>query len=99
MRCCAKKRGTTGRSPRAIRETQKYRLIPSPCSTSPVTSHNAALAGALVSFVTKGGIEVTIEGKAVVKFLIVTKPVPFSRTVPVTMVQIAGIVAGQEKQD
>ncbi|MFZ1127057.1 LEA type 2 family protein [Methanoregula sp.] len=65
----------------------------------PVTSHNAALAGALVSFVTKGGIEVTIEGKAVVKFLIVTKPVPFSRTVPVTMVQIAGIVAGQEKQD
>jgi LEA14-like dessication related protein len=63
----------------------------------PVTSHNAALAGALVSFVTKGGIEVTIEGKAVVKFLMITKTFPFARTVPVSTALIAGMVTGQKK--
>jgi LEA14-like dessication related protein len=63
----------------------------------PVTSHNAALAGALVSFVTKGSIEVTIEGNAVVKFLMITKTFPFARTVPVTVAQVAGIVTGQKK--
>jgi len=63
----------------------------------PVTSHNAALAGALVSFVTRGSIEVTIEGNAVVKFLMVTKTFPFARTAPVTIAQVAGIVTGQKK--
>ena len=63
----------------------------------PVTSHNAALAGALVSFVTKGGIDVTIEGCAVVKFPMITKTFPFARTVPVTMAQVSGIVTGQKK--
>ena len=63
----------------------------------PVTSHNAALAGALVSLVTKGGIEVTVEGKAVVKFLMITKTFPFARTVPVSTALIAGMVTGQKK--
>ena len=63
----------------------------------PVISHNAALTGALVSFVTGGSIEVTIEGNAVVKFLMVTKTFPFARTVPITVAQVAGIVTGQKK--
>jgi LEA14-like dessication related protein len=65
----------------------------------PVTSHNTALAGALAAFVMKGGIEVAIAGTAVVRFLMITKSVPFSRTVPVTMAQVAGIVTGAKKQD
>ena len=65
----------------------------------PVISHNAALTGALVSFVTGGSIEVTIEGNAVVKFLMVTKTFPFARTVPITVAQVAGIVTGQKKTD
>jgi LEA14-like dessication related protein len=65
----------------------------------PVTSHNAALAGALVSLVTKGGIEVTLEGKAVVKFMVITKTFPFTRTVPITIKQVGGILSGQKKED
>jgi LEA14-like dessication related protein len=64
----------------------------------PVTSHNTALVGALAALITKGGIEVTIAGTAVVKFLMITKSVPFSRTLPVTMAQVAGIVTGAKKQ-
>ncbi len=64
----------------------------------PVISHNAALAGALISFVTRGSIEVTIEGNAVVKFLMITKTFPIARTVPVTITQVAGIVTGQKKE-
>ena len=63
----------------------------------PVTSHNTALAGALVSFVTRGSIEVTIWGNAVVKFPMITKTFSFARTVPVTIAQVAGIVTGQKK--
>jgi LEA14-like dessication related protein len=63
----------------------------------PVTSHNKALAGAFATMVLKGGIEVTIEGVAVIKFLIIKKSVPFSRTMPVTMAEIAGIVTGKKK--
>jgi hypothetical protein len=44
-----------------------------------------------------GGIEVTIEGVAVIKFLMIKKSVPFSRTLPVTMAEIAGIVTGKKK--
>ena len=64
----------------------------------PVTSHNTALVGALAMFVTKGSIEVTIAGTAVIKFLMITKSVPFSRTMPVTIGQVAGIVTGAKKQ-
>jgi LEA14-like dessication related protein len=65
----------------------------------PVTSHNTDLAVALATFVMKGGIELTIAGTAVVKFLLITKSVPFSRTMPVTMAQVAGIATGAKKQD
>jgi len=81
--------GNTGSAKIAARSVTRLNV--------PVTSHNATLAGALVSFVTKGGIEVTIEGNAVVKFLMVTKTFPFARTVPVTIAQVAGIVTGQKK--
>ncbi len=63
----------------------------------PVTSHNKALAVAFATMVFTGGIEVTIEGVAVIKFLMIKKSVPFSRTLPVTMAEIAGIVTGKKK--
>jgi LEA14-like dessication related protein len=63
----------------------------------PVRSQNAALVGALAAFVTRGGVEVTIEGKAVIDCLLFGWSVPFSKTVPVTMNQVAGAIAGQKK--
>lgn len=61
----------------------------------PVTSHNKALAGAFATFILKGGMEVTIEGVAVIKFLVIKKSVPFSRTISVTTADITGIVTGK----
>ena len=65
----------------------------------PVTSHNTALLGALAAFVAGGKLELTIEGTAKLKFLMIPKQVPFTRTVPVTVGEIAGIVTGQKKPD
>ncbi|ABS54574.1 Water Stress and Hypersensitive response [Methanoregula boonei 6A8] len=65
----------------------------------PVSSDNAALIGALAAFVTHGGIELTIKGTAVLKFLMITKPVPFSRTMSVSIGEIADIVTGQNKKE
>ena len=64
-----------------------------------VTSHNAALLGALAAFVAGGKLELTIDGTAKLKFLMIPKQVPFTRTVPVTVGEIASIVTGQKKQD
>jgi len=63
-----------------------------------VTSKNAALLGALAGLVLGGTIEVTITGKAKIKFLMIPKEVPFSRTVPVTRGEIVDMVTGQEKK-
>ena len=62
-----------------------------------VTSKNAALLGALAGLVLGGKTEVTITGTAKIKFLMIPKEVPFSRTVPVTAGDIAGMVTGQKK--
>jgi len=62
-----------------------------------VTSKNAALLGALAGLVLGGTIGVTITGKAKIKFLMIPKEVPFSRTVPVTRGEIVDMVTGQEK--
>jgi LEA14-like dessication related protein len=64
-----------------------------------VRSHNAALPGALSAFVAGGKIEVTIEGTAKIKFLMIPKEIPFSRTVQVTAGEIVGMMTGQKKQD
>ncbi|MGD0079248.1 MAG: LEA type 2 family protein [Methanoregula sp.] len=63
----------------------------------PVTSHNSALIGALVAFVATGGIEVTIQGTAVINLLVTGWSVPFRKTVPVTVAQVARTIAGQKK--
>lgn len=62
-----------------------------------VTSENAALLGALAGLILGGKIEVTITGTAKIKFLMIPKEIPFSRTVPVTRGEIADMVTGQEK--
>ncbi len=63
----------------------------------PVTSHNSALIGALAAFITAGGIEVTIQGTAVINLLVTGWSVPFRKTIPVTVTQVAGTIAGQKK--
>jgi LEA14-like dessication related protein len=63
----------------------------------PVTSQNAALAGALAAFLTKGGVQVTIQGTAVIDAVLFSWSIPFSKTVPVTMEQIAGSLGGPAK--
>jgi LEA14-like dessication related protein len=62
-----------------------------------VASKNAALLGAMAEIVLGGKIEVTIDGMAKIKFLMITKEVPFSRTVPVTRGEIVDMVTGQDK--
>ena len=46
-------------------------------------------------FVTRCGIRVTIRGTAIIDCLLFGWSIPFSKTVPVTMAQIAGAVAGK----
>ena len=65
--------------------------------TIPVTSQNAALAGALATFLTRGGVQVTIRGTAVIDAVLFNWSIPFSKTVPVTMGQITGSLAGEKK--
>jgi LEA14-like dessication related protein len=61
----------------------------------PVRSQNAALIGALAAFVTRGGVQVTIKGTAIIDCLLFGWSVPFSKTVPVTMGQVADSLSGQ----
>ena len=63
----------------------------------PVTSENAILIGALAAFMTHGSVQVTIKGTAIIDCLLFGWTVPFSKTLPVTMEQIAGAVAGQKE--
>jgi LEA14-like dessication related protein len=62
--------------------------------TVPITSHNTAIIRALAAFVTKGGVEVTIKGAAVVNAVVTGWSVPFEKTVKVTAGDLAGVVAG-----
>jgi|WetSurMetagenome_2_1015567.scaffolds.fasta_scaffold03913_7 LEA14-like dessication related protein len=65
----------------------------------PVTSQNAALIGALATFVTKGGIQVTIRGTATVDAFLLGWSVPFEKTLPVTMKQVTDSLAGERLPD
>ena len=60
----------------------------------PVTSQNIALIRALTTFFTKGGMQVTIRGSAVIDAVLRGWSVPFEKTVPVTMEKIAESLAG-----
>ncbi|MFA4850754.1 MAG: LEA type 2 family protein [Methanoregula sp.] len=62
----------------------------------PTTSQNAALIGALATFVTKGGIQVTIQGKAIIDCLLFGWSIPFSKTLPVTMAHVADAITGKD---
>jgi LEA14-like dessication related protein len=62
----------------------------------PVTSQNAALIKVLATFVTKGGVQVTIRGMAIVDAVLFGWSVPFEKTIPVTMEQVAGSLAGEK---
>jgi LEA14-like dessication related protein len=63
----------------------------------PVTSQNAALICALATFVTKGGVHVTIRGTATIDAVLFCWSVPFEKTLPVTMELVAGSLAGERK--
>ncbi|MDO9549646.1 MAG: LEA type 2 family protein [Methanoregula sp.] len=62
----------------------------------PVTSRNAAILAALATFVTRGSVQVTIQGTATIDALLFGWSIPFSKTLPVTMAQVAGAVAGKD---
>jgi len=63
----------------------------------PVTSDNSALIGALAAFIATGGIEVTVQGTAVINLRVTGWSVPFRKTVPVTVARVADSLAGQKK--
>lgn len=65
----------------------------------PVSSQNAALIGALATFITKGGVQVTIRGMATIDAVLFCWSVPFEKTLPVTMEQVAGSLAGKNAAD
>ena len=62
----------------------------------PITSWNAALIRALATFVTRGSMQVTIQGTAIIDCLLFGWSIPFSKTLPVTMAQVAGAIAGKD---
>jgi LEA14-like dessication related protein len=82
-------RGNTGRVKIPARDSTVLRI--------PVTSQNAALAGALATFVTKGGVQVTIQGTAIIDAVLFSWSIPCSKTLPVTMAQVAGSLAGESE--
>jgi LEA14-like dessication related protein len=84
-------RGNTGRVKIAARDSTLLRI--------PVSSQNAALIGALATFVTRGGVAVTIQGTAIIDAVLFDWSIPFSRTLPVTMEQVADSLAGQQKAE
>ena len=62
----------------------------------PVTSRNAAILAALATFITKGSVQVTIKGTATIDALLFGWSIPFTKTLPVTMAQVADAVAGKD---
>ena len=62
----------------------------------PVTSQNAALIGALATFITRGGMQVMIQGTAIIDCILFGWSIPFSKTLKVTMAQVAEAVAGKD---
>ena len=83
--------GNTGRVKIAARDSTVVHI--------PVSSQNAALVNALAAFVTRGGVQVTIRGMAVIDCLLFGWSVPFTKTLPVTMEQVADSLAGPKKKE
>lgn len=81
--------GNTGRVRIAGRGSTVLRI--------PVTSQNAALVNAFAAMVTKGGFQVTIRGTATIDAVLFGWEVPFEKTMPVTMVQLADAFAGDRR--
>jgi LEA14-like dessication related protein len=65
----------------------------------PVKSENAMLVGALATFVASGSVQVTIRGTAIIDAILFNWSVPFSKTIPVTMEQVADSLAGEKSED
>jgi LEA14-like dessication related protein len=65
----------------------------------PVTSQNAALIRVLATFVTKGGVQVTIRGTATIDAVLFGWSIPFSKTLPVTLAEVADSLAGKKSPD
>jgi LEA14-like dessication related protein len=65
----------------------------------PVTSQNAALIRALATFVTKGGVRVTIRGTATIDAVLFGWSIPFSKTLPVTLTEVADSLTGKKSPD
>ncbi len=63
--------------------------------TVPVRSDNAILLAALAALATQGSVQVTIKGTAVIDAVLFNWSVPFEKTLPVTMEQVAGSLAGE----
>jgi LEA14-like dessication related protein len=82
--------GNTGRVKIAARDSTVVHI--------PVSSQNAALVSALAAFVTRGGVQVTIKGTAIIDCLLFGWSIPFTKTLPVTMEQVADSLAGQKRE-
>ena len=82
-------------------DTGSAKIVANAATVLPVriTSNNAALPGALAAFVTRGKLDLTITGAAKIKFLMISKEIPFFRTVPVTAGEIADMMDGQKKKE
>jgi LEA14-like dessication related protein len=83
--------GNTGRVKIARNGTTVLRI--------PVTSQNAALINAFGTFVIRGGVQVTILGMAIIDCILFGWSIPFSKTLPVTMTQVAESLTGQKSPD
>jgi len=80
--------GNTGRVKIAARGSTVLRI--------PTTSQNTAIIGALATFFTRGGVQVTIQGTATIDAVLFGWSIPFKKTLPVMMEQVAEAVAGQK---
>ena len=65
--------------------------------TVPVTTHNAGILRAAAACVAKGGIEVEVKGTALLDFGVISRSVPFSKTIQVTTGQLAAALLGNSK--
>ncbi len=80
--------GNTGRIQIAAKGSTVLRIT--------VTSRNAAILTALATFVTRGSVQVTIQGTATIDALLFGWSIPFTKTLPLTLAQVAGAVTGKD---
>jgi LEA14-like dessication related protein len=80
--------GTTGRVKIAGNGSTVLRI--------PVTSQNAALISALATFISRGGISVKIQGTAIIDVILFGWSIPFSKTLPLTIAQVADSLSSKK---